>query len=181
MTTGFHGCQMTLRDFRVCQAVLAGLACRHAPLAAAMGEKLDRAALFADDAIDPLVVTLNSRLDFSIDDGAPERRILVGSAFRNGLVGLTLPLATPRGLALLGLRQGQAAAFEEGGRRRSVRVLRLLYQPEAARCGHTSPAQPPPQPAEIIDFARARLARAGGSPAGLGRAATHCARKGTPG
>lgn len=186
MTLGFIGCRMTLRDFRVCQAILAGLAYGGAPLAAAMREKLDRAALFADDAIDPLVVTLNSRVDFGIDGEAPQRRILVGSAFHNGLVGMTLPVSTPRGLALLGLRQGQSATFEEGGTTRELTVLRLHYQPEAARWGRAPAAHPPPAPPiEIIDLARARQARAArGEAPGIGtagdRAAATLSRKGTP-
>ena len=179
MTIGFIGCRMTLRDFAVCRALLANLGGRNPPLAAILRDKLDRATIVADDAIDPLTVTLNSRVDFSIDGETPQRRILVGSTFRNGLVGLTLPVATPRGVALLGLRRGQTAAFEEGGVPHRIAVVGLLYQPEAARWGHAPPPPPQAPPADILDLARARQARAAQDPSAGDRAGTNFARKGT--
>lgn len=162
MTIGFIGFRITLRDMAICRGVLANLAAKSSALAAVLREKLDRATAVHDDDIDPLTVTLNSRVDFAIDGEAPQRRILVGSTFRNGLVGLTLPLATPRGVALLGLRQGQSATFDEAGRSHRIAVTRLFYQPEAAQRGHAPPPRAPSDgPAIVLDLAGARQARAG--------------------
>ena len=179
MTTGFIGCRVTFRDFAVCRAALCALAHAGSPLAATLRDKLARAILVGDHEIDPLTVTLNSRVEFTLDDGAPQTRILVGSTFRNGLVGLTLPVATPRGVALLGLRRGQTAAFEEGGVPHRIAVVGLLYQPEAARWGHAPPPPPQAPPADILDLARARQARAAQDPSAGSRAGTNFARKGT--
>lgn len=180
MTIGFIGCRVTIRDFAVCQAVLAALA-GASSLAAPLRDKLARATLVADDEIDPLTVTLNSRIEFAVAGEAPQTRILVGSIFRNGLVGLTLPLATPRGVALLGLRQGQGCTFEEGGASRRLAVARLLYQPEAARCGNVPPERLPQGPsAAVIDFARAREARLAPAPRGEGRSKAISVRRGIP-
>lgn len=179
MTIGFIGFRITLRDLAICRAVLSDLTIMNAALAATLREKLGRAIPVHDDDIDALTVTLNSRVDFSIDGDAPQRRILVGTTFRNGLVGLTLPLATPRGVALLGLRQGQSAIFEEAGRSHRIAVTRLFYQPEAAQRGHATPAQPPLNGNSVIlDFTHARHARAGQQqPAG--DAGLNAPRKGT--
>lgn len=181
MTTGFIGCRVTFRDFAVCRAALCALAHAGSPLAATLRDKLARAILVGDHEIDPLTVTLNSRVEFTLDDGAPQTRILVGSTFRNGLVGLTLPLTTPRGVALLGLRQGLGCVFEEGGAGRRLTIGRLLYQPEAVRCGNAPPERRPQgPPAAVIDLARAREARLAQARRGDDGNTAISARKGTP-
>lgn len=118
MTTHFLGCQLTVRDFQICQTLLDTLAGPDSPSARLLRSKLDTATIVSDGDVDPLVVTLNSRVEFQVDDEAPQMRILVKCEFRNGLVGMTHPISTPRGIALLGLREGQACSFDEGGRMR---------------------------------------------------------------
>lgn len=162
MTTHFLGCQMTARDFRICRAMLETYADPGLASLRLLRGKMGSAAIVPDDDVDPLVATLNSRVEFQVDDEAPQLRILVASEFRNGLVGLTLPVSTPRGMALLGLRQGQACAFDEGGRMRKLIVRRIAYQPQAARSGRSvSGSQPaaPRRQGEIINFMRMREAR----------------------
>jgi len=158
MKTLFAGCQLTAKDFHICQAMLTRLSGTGSPLVALLREKNETALIVLPERIDPLFVTLNSRVEFEIDDGAAETRIVVKDQFQHGLVGLTLPLSTVRGLALLGRRQGQSVLFEEGGRTRRLFVRRVLYQPEARRfmrdrrCCHGAPA-------EIIDFAKVQRVR----------------------
>ena len=159
MTTRFAGCLMTAKDFDICRAMLAGLDGSDPPLARLLRAKVDGAIVVPVHDIDPRAVTLNSRGEFRIDGGAPQIRILVRNEFQNGLVGLTLPVSALCGLALLGLRQGQACAFDDGERERSLFVDRVLYQPEAARAGGHADRRRPEQPASIIDFQRARETR----------------------
>lgn len=160
MTIHFPGSQMAAEDFRACQVLLETLVETDSPFARLLRQKLSSARAVPDDGIDPLVVTFNSRVEFQVNDEAPETRILVRREFCNGLVGLTLPVTTPRGIALLGLRQGQSCAFEEGGRMRAIAVRRVAYQPQAARSGCSPQASPrQSRQAEIIDFAQARVTR----------------------
>jgi regulator of nucleoside diphosphate kinase len=78
-------------------------------------------------------VTLNSRVVFCIDAGPVETRTLVQNEMR-GPVGSSLSVATRRGLCMLGMAQGQTASIEHpDGRRESIRIKAVLYQPEAAR------------------------------------------------
>lgn len=179
MTLHFTGCRMTAKDFNTCRTMLAERAGDGSPFSVLLRDKLASATVLAEADIDPLTVTLFSRVEFAVDDEPPHTRILVRNAFQNGLVGLTLPLSTMRGLVLLGLRPGRTCVFDEGGRERTVFVRRVLYQPEAARGGRTPADLQPPQPAKIIDLARMRAAR-GGRPAGSGRDFSLSGRKGTP-
>ena len=59
-------------------------------------------------------------------------------------VGMFLPIASPRGLALLGLSEGQAFDLtNHDGKEERVLLERVLYQPEAARrAGEASPDGP---------------------------------------
>ncbi len=165
MTICFIGCRMTAKDFEICRALLAALMGSGSPLVAALRQKLERTIIVQPGRLDPLSVTLNSRVEFRVDEEAPQKRILVANEFRNGLVGLTLPVSTARGLALLGLRQGQRSTFHEAGRERSLSVDRMLYQPEAAGSGHgRTPRARQEQLAPVIDFVRACEALASRSP-----------------
>ncbi|WP_244277762.1 hypothetical protein [Mesorhizobium erdmanii] len=51
-----------------------------------------------------------------------------------GPVGSSLSVATRRGLGMLGMARGQTASIEHAdGRRESILIEAVLYQPEAAR------------------------------------------------
>lgn len=158
MTTTFAGCQLTARDFQICTRMLEQLTGTGSPLVPLLEEKIETSHVVPPDRIDPLTVTLNSRVEFETDDAATERRIIVQNQFKNGLVGLTLPIMTVRGLALLGLRQGQRRPFcRTRQRARAIRPA-LLYQPEARRFLRDTVRHGPP--AKIIDLMSARKALA---------------------
>lgn len=168
MTVQFPGCRLTAHDHRLCRSMMDGIQ-RPAPaILSLLREKLASARVVATDEIHPLVATLNSRVAFGIDNGPAQTRILVGCPFRNGLVGLTLPVSTLYGLALLGLREGQSVEVGDGGERRRVTLHRVLYQPEAARHRRQAPAivTSAPGGAAAIDLARIRAERASRPAAG---------------
>lgn len=158
MTTQLAGCRMTVKDFQICSGMLESLKDTGSSLVSLLREKIETTSVVADEQMDPRVVTLNSRVEFAVNNGAAETRIVVQSEFRYGLVGLTLPVTTSRGLALLGLRQGEGCSFEEHGHTRNVFVRRVLYQPEAHRFMRDGERRNGP-PAKIIDLDRARDAR----------------------
>jgi regulator of nucleoside diphosphate kinase len=79
------------------------------------------------------VVTLNSRVRFSVNNGWVDERALVGGPSEESYC-LTLPLTTPRGLALIGARVGQTVTALRGdGWVERIHIDALPYQPEAHR------------------------------------------------
>lgn len=156
-----RGCLLTATDYQALRRLLERMEGSASPLAPLLREKLAAATVVEPGEIAPRVATINSRVEYQVGTAAPELRILVGTEFRNGLVGLTLPVSTPYGLALLGLRQGDEAYVDLGGQTRRVLLRRVAYQPEAARA-RCAPAlrTAVAQPARIIDLARVREQRA---------------------
>ncbi len=154
MTIHFLGGRMAASDFRTCNRLLTS-ALPGSPFETLLRRKLQGISPVDDRDVDPLVATINSRIEYCVDDGPSQKRILVRCGFRNGLVGLTLPITTPRGMALLGLREGQSFDFQEGGAERTIVVHRVHYQPQAARGGwRRAPHQAPS--ADVIHLAHHR-------------------------
>ncbi|MEW9804752.1 hypothetical protein ABUE31_01980 [Mesorhizobium sp. ZMM04-5] len=155
MTVLILGSPMAAADYHACQAIL-----KETPPGSALERlilrKLRHATPAADSDIDPLLVTISSRVEFQIDDEAPQTRILVRNGFRNGLVGLTLLITTARGMAMLGLRAGQSFAFDENGRTRTVTVRNVPYQPQAARLGRRPAARTGNASADVVSLQTAR-------------------------
>lgn len=88
--------------------------------------------MFRED-IPANVVTLSSRVAYRVNDGTAETRIVAHDHMR-GLVGMLLPITNPRGLALLGLAEGQSISIPTSdGRLETLTVHEVVYQPEAAR------------------------------------------------
>jgi regulator of nucleoside diphosphate kinase len=160
MTIHVLGSQMAAGDFRTCEVLLKS-AEPGSQFERLLRRKIDGSRPVDDEQLDPLVVTTNSRVEFQIDDESPQTRILVGSQFHNGLVGLTLPITVVRGLVLLGLRQGQMALFEERGRVRTAKVRRVAFQPQAARFGRRPEESRQVSQAEMIDLGQIRCVRTG--------------------
>jgi regulator of nucleoside diphosphate kinase len=79
------------------------------------------------------VATLNSRVTFSVNGRDPDTRVLSNERMTSP-IGLFILITTPRGLALLGLAEGQAFELlgRDGARERIV-LGKVHYQPEAAR------------------------------------------------
>jgi len=95
--------------------------------------KLRRAIVMFPHDIPPTVVTLNSRVTFRVDENVPETRILVRDESRD-LIGLTISLGSRRGLAMLGLSEGQSIALQKPDTdTETITIQQVVYQPEAAR------------------------------------------------
>ena len=121
---------LTAKDLAALDQALAGV--RWGPVRALLRDKLDRAEIVPAALLAANVVTLNSRVLYRIDDGEVEMRIVVrGEDF--AVPGMTIPISTPRGLALVGLRSGDRVTIPrlDGGTER-LAVVAVAYQPEAA-------------------------------------------------
>jgi regulator of nucleoside diphosphate kinase len=126
-------CCLTTKDFAVLEVMLARQRAFADPIARMLEHKLSSADVVPLDSVEPGIVTLNSRVVFSIDAGQTETRTLVQNEVR-GPVGSSLSVATRRGLCMLGMAQGETALIEHAdGRRESILIKAVLYQPEAAR------------------------------------------------
>lgn len=125
-------CRLTFRDWAILRAMLDRRPAGD-PLTPLLRRKLAACAVVAGEELSPEIVTLDSRIVFTVDDGPADTRILV-RAETAGSVGLSIPVTTPRGLALLGLRKGETGLVErEDGSMEAVRVEDVLFQPDAAR------------------------------------------------
>jgi regulator of nucleoside diphosphate kinase len=99
----------------------------------ALRRKLSLAVVMMPQDVPDDVVTLNSRVRFRIGGGLEFERVLVAAGDRE-VVGSTLPLDSPRGLGLLGMRVGQSATVTlQDEAEDTIDVLSILHQPEARR------------------------------------------------
>ena len=124
---------LTTKDFAVLEVMLERRRAFADPIVQMLDHKLATTDVVAIHSIRPDIVTLNSRVVFRIDAGPAETRTLVQNE-RQGPVGSSLSIATRRGLCMLGMAAGQTASIEyPDGRRESILITAVLYQPEAAR------------------------------------------------
>ena len=98
--------------------------------------KLSRASVVPSNEIPSTVVTMNSRVTFRVNDSQEHTRVIILND-TDRLVGMTLPVTSKRGLALLGMSEGQTVTLNEpNGRCETITVLEVAYQPEAVSDFH---------------------------------------------
>ncbi|MDQ6438032.1 nucleoside-diphosphate kinase [Mesorhizobium sp. LHD-90] len=142
-------CILTTKDFTILEIMRDRSLGSDDPLAPILKTKLETATVVFRDDVPVNVATLSSRVTFSLDGRDPDTRIL--SHDRVNSPGLFLPITTSRGLALLGLAEGEDMAFtSHEGRQERIVLEKVQYQPEAARrerqaiAGLTAPARREP-------------------------------------
>lgn len=126
-------CTLTTKDFTILEIMRERCLGTGDPLAPIIRKKLDSALVVFRDDMPDNVVTLNSRATFSVNGSETDTRI-VSHDGNAPTVGLFLPITTLRGLALLGLSEGQEFRFlNRDGVEESILLRKVHYQPEAAR------------------------------------------------
>ncbi len=104
----------------------------YAPLTKFLTDELRRATLVEPRAVSPCVVTLESHVRFRLDGEDGTRETTLACPGREDSLRGRVSVLTPVGSALLGMREGETIAWSGlDGRRRSVTVVKVLYQPEA--------------------------------------------------
>jgi len=126
-------CRLTTKDQAILETLLERCQDQGGAYAALIARKLAGAEVRPGRDIPANVVTLDSRVLYRVDGGPAETRIVARSAVGGPVVGLLLPLTTLRGLALLGMAEGESVVVEEGGAQVTLSVQAVAYQPEAAR------------------------------------------------
>jgi len=126
-------CILTTKDFTILDVMRGRCLGRNDPLAAVITRKLESATVMFREDIPSDVATLSSRVTFSVDGRDPDTRVLSHDP-KSSIVGMFLPITILRGLALLGLSEGQELCLtDDEGRQVRVRLHTVHYQPEAAK------------------------------------------------
>jgi regulator of nucleoside diphosphate kinase len=95
--------------------------------------KLSAATVVFQEYLGSQVATINSRVDLTIDRELLDSRVLVHSG-EDAYPGLSLPITTPRGLALIGLTAGETITIERSDHRtETISLDAVSYRPEADR------------------------------------------------
>ena len=125
-------CQLTTKDYTILEVMQERRPARDA-FSAILQRKISSAVVMFREDVPANVVTLSTRVAYRVNDGPAETRIVAHDEMR-GLVGMLLPITNPRGLALLGLAEGQSISIPttDGGLE-TLTVHEVVYQPEAAR------------------------------------------------
>ncbi|GGE52507.1 hypothetical protein GCM10007276_31920 [Agaricicola taiwanensis] len=123
-------CQLTTKDYSLIEVKLERLPASD-PLVPLLRRKLASATVVFREDIPAGVVTLNSRVTYRLADGTEETRTIVLADHAPS--GEALPVATPRGLALLGAQEGDILTVEHfDGTREPILVKVVAFQPETA-------------------------------------------------
>jgi regulator of nucleoside diphosphate kinase len=100
---------------------------------AGLAPELDRADIVPFHAVPPNVVTMNSRVAFEDETTGEFRIVTIVYPHEADSSEGKISVIAPVGSALLGLSVGQSIEWcFPDGRPRTLRVVDLLYQPEAA-------------------------------------------------
>ncbi|RUU58864.1 nucleoside-diphosphate kinase [Mesorhizobium sp. M2C.T.Ca.TU.002.02.1.1] len=140
-------CMLTTKDFTILEVMRDRRFGRDDPLTPILKRKIETAVVVFREDVPANVATLSSRITFSVDGRDPDTRILSLERMASP-VGMFLPITTLRGLALLGLVEGQPFLLtDHDGREERVVLEKVQYQPEASRreretlAGVSAPAQ----------------------------------------
>lgn len=126
-------CQLTTKDYTILEVIRERHPIRDETFSTILQRKISSAVVMFREDIPANVVTLSSRVAYRVNDGPAETRIVAHDQMR-GLVGMLLPITNPRGLALLGLAEGQSMSIPTAdGSLETLTVHEVVYQPEAAR------------------------------------------------
>ncbi|MBB6179105.1 hypothetical protein [Pseudorhizobium flavum] len=124
---------LTTKDFTILEAMSDNPRVRPDLLVPHIRRKLYAAIVVFRQDLPEGVASVNSRVTFRVDGGATDTRVL-STGQVEAPVGMFLPITTPRGLALLGLSEGQEAVVDNtDGREERIVLEKVEYQPEAAR------------------------------------------------
>ncbi|MGC4026024.1 MAG: nucleoside-diphosphate kinase [Mesorhizobium sp.] len=126
-------CILTTKDFTIIEVMRERCLGLDDPIRPLLDRKIASAqVVFREDAPSTLA-TISSRVTYTINGGETDTRIL-SHGLMSAPTGLYLPISTLRGLALLGLVEGQSFAFlNREGLREEILLTGVQYQPEAAR------------------------------------------------
>ena len=124
---------LTTKDFTILEAMRDNRSGREDPLTPILRRKLGSAlVVFAED-LPETVASLNSRVTFTVNGGERQTRALVLDGIASA-VGMSLSITTMRGMALLGLAEGEEFVFcNRDGLEERILLEKVHYQPQASQ------------------------------------------------
>jgi regulator of nucleoside diphosphate kinase len=126
-------CILTTKDFTILEVMRDRCLGSEDPLAPMLKRKIETALVVFREDVPVNVATLSSRVTFRVDGRDADTRILSHERMA-GPIGMFLPITAARGLALLGLAEGQDFVFAgRDGQEERIVLEKVEYQPEAAR------------------------------------------------
>jgi len=129
-----HFC-LTTRDFSILERIAESGAHRDEAYRRLLRRKLSAANVVFPDDIGPETATIGSRVEFSVDGRFTDNRILIHGD-GDGFSGLALAITTLRGLALLGMSEGDATEIEtQDGTKQTLRLDRMWSQGRSSNAG----------------------------------------------
>ncbi|NLD55335.1 MAG: nucleoside-diphosphate kinase [Burkholderiaceae bacterium] len=141
-----ESCILTTKDFTILEVMRDRSLDPEDPLAQILKRKTESAVVMFRDDVPADVATLRSRVTFSIDGRDPDTRVISHDRMSSP-VGMFLPITSLRGLALLGLSEGQEFVLTNAdGVEERITLDKVNYQPEAARREEEALERLTPQP-----------------------------------
>jgi regulator of nucleoside diphosphate kinase len=126
-------CILTTKDFTIIEIMRDRCLGQDDPLAPILKRKIESAIVMFRDDVPDYVATMSSRVTFSVNGRDPDTRIISHDRMASP-IGMFLPATTLRGLALLGLAEGEHFVLTNGdGIEERILLEKVHYQPEAAR------------------------------------------------
>jgi regulator of nucleoside diphosphate kinase len=124
---------LSTKDFTILEAMCDNPLGHFDLLVPLIRRKIDRAIVVFRDDLPREVASINSRVAFSVNGGESDTRVL-STGQLTAPVGMVLPITTARGLALLGLGEGQHIVWTNAeGVEERILLHKVEYQPEASR------------------------------------------------
>lgn len=124
---------VTSTDYERLSSLLASVSSSRSDAAERLEHELERARIVPGPQVPADVVTMNSRIEFEDVEAGVRRELTLVYPYQADIEASRVSVLAPIGSALLGLRIGQVIEWPvPGNRSKRIRVLRMLYQPEAA-------------------------------------------------
>lgn len=128
-----ENCILTTKDLTVLEVMLERSQGFDERLVLLLRRKINSATIMFGDDVPANVATMSSRVIFSVNGRGPDTRVISRDRMA-APVGMFLPVTSIRGLALLGLSEGQECRVAgHDGEEELILLEQVLYQPEAAR------------------------------------------------
>ena len=130
---------LSVRDFTTLERFMRLRLSPTGAVYASLLSKLEQSRMLPVDAVVSDIALLGSRVIFSVNGNAAENRVLVLPS-RHSPAGWTLPVTTPRGLALLGHAPGTVVtAICRDGTVETLRLISVTHEPDEAAAGSALP------------------------------------------
>lgn len=124
---------LTTKDFTILEVMHDNPLGRNDRLLELIRRKISKAIVVFREDLPDGVATINSRVTFCVNDGESDTRVL-STGQVTAPIGMFLPITTLRGLAILGLTEGQEIVLTDAdGVEERVLLEKVDYQPEASR------------------------------------------------